>query len=154
MADVAQAFDAAQKALGFTGKLRDQVAGIKAAVLEGRMTDVAKAMKDAGVNLTAAENQSGKAATAKQHAKTHARDIYLAWQVICEEYRRAIAETTLQTDATASKAVAAVASARNDKAAAEEDMLRALKVAAAALRDAKAGQHLRAADFFEALPAA
>jgi len=79
--------------------------------------------------------------------------VYLAWQVVCEEYRQAIVEISLRTDAATTKAVAAVAGARDDKAAAENDMLRAFD-AAAALRDAKAGQHLRGADFFDVLPLA
>jgi hypothetical protein len=91
----AEAFNVAQKSLGSAGEIQILVARIRTAAKEGRMMDVENLMRDATHKLKTAEEELGKAATAREDARTHTRDVYLAWQDVCEEYRKAIAEITL-----------------------------------------------------------
>jgi len=118
-AAVLDAVNAAQESLKLLDGIQCRAVEAKTLAKQGRMAESASLVNQVEEMSKQVEHEKKKAETAKKKAITYARDIYLTWQLVCEEHQRAICELEHKVDGRCAQAKLAANKARSDLGDAE-----------------------------------
>ena len=139
--DVLGAVNAAQESLELLDGMQRQAVKAKTLAKQGWMAESARWAKQVEETSKHVEHETKKAEAAREKATTYARDVYLTWQLVCEEHQRAISEVENKVDGWCAQAKAAANKAQSDLGDAERYR-----------NDLE--QKLRAPDFYNTCPLA